>query len=30
MLFVVKYDLTSLPPEYDEGCGLNAEQCKDD
>ena len=29
MLLVVKYDLTSLPPEYDEGCGLQAEQCKD-
>jgi hypothetical protein len=26
MLFVVKYDLTSLPPEFDEGCGLKAEQ----
>jgi hypothetical protein len=25
MPFVVKYNLTSLSPEFDEGCGLKAE-----
>jgi hypothetical protein len=27
--FVVKYDVTSLPPEFDESCGYKAEQGKD-